>query len=42
MGDNYPAEVLATDLTTDSVDSLDYSVDVMVNKLPLTVGLIRA
>ena len=36
------AEVLATDLTTDSVDSLDYSVDVMVNKLPLTVGLIRA
>ena len=36
------AEVLATDLTTDSVDGLDYSADVMVNKLPLTVGLIRA
>lgn len=36
------AEVLATDLTTDSVDSLDYSVDVMVNKLPLTVGLTKA
>ena len=36
------AEVLATDLTTDSVDSLDYFVDVMVNKLPLTVGLTKA
>lgn len=36
------AEVLATDLTTDSMDSLDYSVDVMVNKLPLTVGLTKA
>lgn len=36
------AEVLATDLTTDSVDSLDYSADVMVNKLPLTVGLTKA
>ena len=36
------AEVLATDLTTDSVDGLDYSADVMVNKLPLTVGLTKA
>ena len=36
------AEVLATDLTTDSVDDLDYSADVMVNKLPLTVGLTKA
>lgn len=36
------AEVLATDLTTDSVDGLEYSADVMVNKLPLTVGLTKA
>ena len=36
------AEVLATDLTTDLVDGLDYSADVMVNKLPLTVGLTKA
>ena len=36
------AEVLATDLTTNSVDGLEYSADVMVNKLPLTVGLTKA